>query len=74
MIRPKGGFILWVNLPTKVNTKELHMRALERGISITPGLIFSDTKQSSDCLRLTCGVPWNHKAERAIMTFGVSAG
>ena len=37
MTRPKGGFILWVSLPAKVNTKELHVRALEQGISIAPG-------------------------------------
>ena len=30
MTRPKGGFILWVSLPAKVNTKELHVRAWSR--------------------------------------------
>ncbi len=37
MTRPSGGFILWVSLPAPVNTKALHGRALERGISIAPG-------------------------------------
>ncbi|MGU1585785.1 PLP-dependent aminotransferase family protein [Pseudomonas aeruginosa] len=74
MTRPKGGFILWVSLPAKVNTKELHVRALEQGISIAPGLIFSNTEQFNNCLRLTCGIPWNREAERAIMTLGMLAG
>src|SRR5690606_311273 len=29
MSRPKGGFILWVSLPARVNTKHLHARALQ---------------------------------------------
>ncbi len=45
MTRPTGGFILWVSLPGRVNTQELHVRALEQGISIAPGLIFSNTEQ-----------------------------
>ncbi|MFX6402369.1 PLP-dependent aminotransferase family protein, partial [Acinetobacter baumannii] len=65
---------LWVSLPAKVNTKELHVRALEQGISIAPGLIFSNTEQFNNCLRLTCGIPWNREAERAIMTLGMLAG
>ncbi|MCP8467346.1 PLP-dependent aminotransferase family protein [Pseudomonas sp. ZM23] len=73
MTRPKGGFILWVSLPAKVNTKELHVRALEQGISIAPGLIFSNTEQFNNCLRLTCGIPWDREAERAIMTLGMLA-
>ncbi|TRX74474.1 aminotransferase-like domain-containing protein [Pseudomonas mangiferae] len=73
MTRPNGGFILWVSLPAKVNTKDLHLRALRQGISVAPGLIFSNTEQFNHCLRLTCGVPWNREAERAVMTLGMLA-
>ncbi|WP_263139159.1 PLP-dependent aminotransferase family protein [Pseudomonas sp. RIT-PI-AD] len=73
MTRPNGGFILWVSLPAKVNTKDLHLRALQQGISVAPGLIFSNTEQFNHCLRLTCGIPWNREAERAIMTLGLLA-
>src|SRR5690606_28608988 len=34
MTRPNGGFILWVSLPVRINTKELHLRALAQNISI----------------------------------------
>ena len=30
MTRPTGGFILWVSLPGRVNTQELHVRALQQ--------------------------------------------
>ncbi len=74
MTRPHGGFILWVSLPGRVSAKELHVRALQQGISVAPGLIFSNTEQFNNCLRLTCGVPWNREAERAMMTLGMLAG
>ncbi len=70
MTRPKGNFILWVSLPVRVNTQELHVRALEQGISIAPGLIFSNTEQFNHCIRLNCGLPWNHETERALRTLG----
>ncbi|MFI8479004.1 PLP-dependent aminotransferase family protein [Pseudomonas sp. NPDC078700] len=73
MTRPKGGFILWVSLPARVNTKDLHTRALQQGISIAPGLIFSNTEQFNHCVRINCGVPWNREAERAVMTLGLLA-
>ena len=73
MSRPSGGFILWVSLPGRVNTQELHVRALQQGISIAPGLIFSNTEQFNHCIRLNCGTPWNREAERALMTLGMLA-
>ncbi len=73
MTRPTGGFILWVSLPGRVNTQELHVRALEQGISIAPGLIFSNTEQFNHCIRLNCGIPWNKEAERAVITLGLLA-
>lgn len=73
MTRPKGNFILWVSLPARVNTKELHARALARGISIAPGLIFSNTEQFNHCIRLNCGLPWNRETERALSTLGALA-
>ncbi len=70
MTRPKGNFILWVSLPVRVNTQDLHVRALERGISIAPGPIFSNTEQFNHCIRLNCGLPWNNETERALRTLG----
>jgi len=68
--RPEGGFILWVSLPRHMQTKELHLRALDQGISIAPGMIFSNTEQFNHCLRLNYAVPWEREAEWALMTLG----
>lgn len=70
MTRPVGGFVLWVSLPGRVDTQELHVRALEHGLSIAPGLIFSNTEQFNHCIRLNCGIPWNQETEQALMTLG----
>lgn len=71
--RPKGGFILWVSLPGDVDAQVLFAQALEQGISIAPGAVFSNSDQFNHCLRLNCGVPWDHETERAVMTLGVLA-
>ncbi len=49
------------------------MRALAQGISIAPGLIFSNTEQFNHCIRLNCGLPWNRETERALSTLGALA-
>lgn len=69
--RPRGGFILWVSLPECVDTQTLFNQALEEGIAIAPGVIFSNSDQFNHCLRLNCGIPWGQAAEAAVMTLGV---
>lgn len=71
--RPKGGFILWLSLPEPVDTLVLFNQALKQGISIAPGVVFSNTDQFNHCLRLNCGIPWDAGAERAVMTLGLLA-
>ncbi len=74
MTRPKGGFILWVSLPARGQHQGTPRAGPGAGHQHRPGLIFSNTEQFNNCLRLTCGIPWNREAERAIMTLGMLAG
>jgi DNA-binding transcriptional MocR family regulator len=67
---PTGGFVLWVELPAGVSSIELHARALERGISVAPGPIFSAKPRFSNYLRISCGLPWDAKVESAFATLG----
>jgi DNA-binding transcriptional MocR family regulator len=68
---PEGGLLLWVELPGKVDALALHARALEAGISIAPGPIFSAQGQCySHCVRLNCGCPWSPRIEAAMATLG----
>lgn len=64
--RPPGGFVIWVELPGEVDTFELAGRALERGISIAPGPLFSATQKYRNCMRLSCACRWDDRIERAL--------
>lgn len=64
--RPAGGFVLWIELPGKVDTGQLIGPALEAGVSFAPGHLFSATGKFSNCLRLNCAVRWDARVERAL--------
>jgi DNA-binding transcriptional MocR family regulator len=69
-IRPAGGYQLWVELPRGVDALALHARALEYGISLAPGPMFSPQRRFPDAIRLNYGHPWNARTERAVATLG----
>jgi DNA-binding transcriptional MocR family regulator len=69
--RPQGGFVLWIELPLRVDAMKLHTRALARGVSIAPGQVFSARPlQFANFVRLSCGMPWSPKIEQAISVLG----
>jgi DNA-binding transcriptional MocR family regulator len=72
--RPSGGFVLWVELPRRIDTRELFGPALEQGICFAPGDVFSSTKRYGHCMRLSCATPWSTGVERALETLGQVAG
>lgn len=67
---PTGGFVLWVELPGNVSSIDLHARALTEGVSIALGPIFSAKPRFSSYLRISCGLPWSTRVERALATVG----
>ena len=68
--KPQGGFVLWVELATGFDAIALQRRALERGIAIAPGSIFSARRRFGHCLRMSTGQPMTPRIERAIATLG----
>jgi DNA-binding transcriptional MocR family regulator len=72
--RPAGGFVLWVELPKRVDALELYREALEKKISIAPGPIFSAKQKYPNFIRLSCGQPWSDRLEQALITLGRLAG
>jgi DNA-binding transcriptional MocR family regulator len=67
---PEGGYFLWVQLPASVDTLQMHWDALDRGISIAPGQIFSASGKFGNCLRLNFGHPRDARFEPALRTIG----
>jgi DNA-binding transcriptional MocR family regulator len=52
-----------------VDSLELYRRALGAGIAITPGYLFSATKQFRNFIRLNAA-NWSDRAERAVDRLG----
>ena len=73
LTRPAGGFVLWVQLPEAVDSLALYRRALEAGIAITPGYLFSATDQYRHFVRLNAA-NWSDEAERAVQRLGEMIG
>lgn len=68
--RPQGRFVLWVELAPGFDAVDLQQRALERGVAVAPGSIFSARPRFGHCLRISTGHPWSSRIERAITTLG----
>lgn len=68
--RPRGGILLWVELPERIDAQELHRRALALGISIAPGALFSDRSRFGHHFRLNCAQSWNDATHGAIRGLG----
>jgi len=67
--RPSGGFVLWVQLPEIVDALELYKLALEGGIALAPGQLFSPTYQFPNFIRLNAA-EWTYSTERALEQLG----
>lgn len=70
LARPQGGYFLWLELPSQVNTLVVHQQALARGISIAPGPIFSAKREFSHHLRLNFGHPDSDARKEAMAVLG----
>lgn len=68
--QPEGGFVIWVELPAAIDSFELSGRALQAGVSIAPGPIFSATGKYRNFLRLSCACQWNERTETALVKLG----
>ncbi len=66
---PRGGFVLWVQLPENVDSLVLYRQALQAGITIAPGYIFSATNKYRNYIRLNAGY-WSYQALSALERLG----
>jgi DNA-binding transcriptional MocR family regulator len=71
--RPDAGYLLWVELPKKIDALKLFRVALAANIGIVPGPIFSTTGRFRNCVRISCGYRWSDAIDRALLTLGRAA-
>lgn len=68
--KPVGGYFLWFEFPEQVDSLQLYQWALDEGISLAPGPIFSATQRFRNCVRLNYGSPWDERSEQAMAAIG----
>jgi len=61
-------------LPEQINATQLYHLALQQGISIAPGQLFSSSESFSHCFRFNTAWPWDARAEAAVETLGALIG
>ena len=67
---PTGGYFIWLEFPEAIDAMELHRLAIEQGISLAPGPIFSATHAFEHYVRLNFGHPWSPRIDDAIRVLG----
>jgi DNA-binding transcriptional MocR family regulator len=67
---PRGGFVLWVELPAGTDALALHEAALRKGIVVAPGPIFSARQRFTNFVRISAGTPWDDRTSTAMRTLG----
>ncbi|MBU1001992.1 MAG: PLP-dependent aminotransferase family protein [Proteobacteria bacterium] len=68
--RPQGGFYLWVQMPSQVDSKDVFLRARDKGVVIFPGSLLSFSDTFKNCIRINCRGVWNDKIREALGVLG----
>jgi DNA-binding transcriptional MocR family regulator len=70
---PRGGLVMWIELPSTVDAVALHGDALRHGIAVMPGTLFSARGTHRHHVRLSCALPWSRRMQVAIAKIGALA-
>ncbi len=70
MTQPRGGFVIWVELPAGIDTLKLFEAAIRQAVNFAPGPLFSATGRYRNFLRLNCGRRWTSELEAAVARLG----
>ncbi|HET9625461.1 MAG TPA: PLP-dependent aminotransferase family protein [Kofleriaceae bacterium] len=71
---PRGGFVLWVELPPGVDALQLHEQALRKRIVVAPGPLFSARQRFANFIRISAGAPWSERIAEGLKTLGKLIG
>lgn len=67
---PPGGLQLWVELPQGCSSAAVFDAALQEGIAVAPGWLFSNSARSDHFLRLNCGWPYDDAIDAGLRRLG----
>lgn len=67
---PRGGYVIWVRLPPELDALNLYRAAIDNGITVAPGTIFSRQKNLTHYIRLNFSHLWSLEIEQAVRQLG----
>ena len=67
---PEGGCVLWLRLPERRDSRDLFQQALNDGIHIFPGSVFSVGPRHFDFLRVNVGSPLTPLVREKLLRLG----
>ena len=70
MAFPRGGPLLWIELDRNVDGLTVYQAALDRKISILPGVVCSSSGGFGNYIRLGCGFPYTQATESGLGILG----
>ena len=68
--RPKGGYMLWVELPEHVDMVCVAKQLCRLKIQVAPGSLFSASGKYRNCLRINCALPPIEKHKEVMVQLG----
>ena len=72
---PRGGSLLWVELPPGIDGLAVYQAAFERNIAIIPGAVCSNSKQFDNFIQIGCSAPFSRRIKEALGILGsIAAG
>ncbi|MCB5186436.1 PLP-dependent aminotransferase family protein [Methylobacillus caricis] len=67
---PRGGYVIWIQLPQGIDALKLYRQAIDNGITVAPGTIFSRKKDLTNFIRLNFSHLWTLAIEQAVRDVG----
>lgn len=67
---PEGGYVIWITLPPEIDALTLYRAAINQGITVAPGTIFSRNKMFTHAIRLNFSHVWTLAIEQAVREVG----
>lgn len=68
--RPRGSFLLWIELPESVDMMCVMRTLRQHKIQVAPGSLFSPSGKYRHCLRLNCALPLTTQNDAALHLMG----
>jgi DNA-binding transcriptional MocR family regulator len=68
--RPRGGLVLWIELPKGTDAAQIQGAAFQQGIGIAPGEIFSADGSYQNYIRISYCTLWSAGIEKALAKLG----